>query len=329
MRRLPVELVLLGAALAACVPTPAPAPAATADARAELRDLIADVTAATAHRYRVTDDRGRWMDTLKPIEIREASTFAAVYHTWSDADAAFHVNLATSDDLLSWTWKVELATLASQPTIAAAVGGGYVVAWEQEPDPIHIVVAYFRSWQALQGGSPDRRFDVPVTMRACGEGTPSIDEATTDRVALSFHYHGSCERDLQASGATDWSTWSAREERARDLALIELGVEGHIGDRDRLSFHGRDLMLLEGQIVPEDFGSQRIFLVDPQANHALQLMFRTDAGSVAAGNPTIGLMDVGGQPAIVVTLYLFAEGARGEEDGPLLFYRTLSDQPSL
>ena len=172
------SLVAAAMVVAACASVPTATPGSVEAARAELRDLITDVTAATAYRYRMTDDHGRWMDTAKIIWIPEASRFAAVYHTWTEADQTFHVQLATSADLMDWTWQVELADRASQPTIAAASDGGYVVAWEQEPDPIHIVIASFATLGDLHAGVIARRFDVPVTMPACGEGTPSIEAAS-------------------------------------------------------------------------------------------------------------------------------------------------------
>lgn len=51
------------------------------------------------------------------------------------------------------------------------------------------------------------------------------------------------------------------------------------------------------------------------------------AGSVALSNPTIEQIEIDGSEAILVTLYVLIEGARGEEDGPLIFYWTL--QPGL
>ena len=166
--------IALGMLAASCA-VEAPSPSQTSDARAELAGLIQDVTAATAYRYRLSDDHGRWMDTVKVIETgRQAPAFVAVYHSWSEEDSRFHVMVATSDDLLTWAWRTELAVMASQPYIAA-VGDGFVVAWEQEPDPIHIVLASYPSLEALIGAVPDRRQDLPVTMPACGEGTPSID----------------------------------------------------------------------------------------------------------------------------------------------------------
>ena len=305
-------------AAASTVPMAAPPPTSAPD---DLRALIEDVGAATEHRYRLTDDRGRWMDTAKPISVPGSSLFAAVYHTWSEEDQALHVHLALSTDLLSWTWQVELAVQAAMPTIAAVEGGSFVVAWEQEPDPIHMVIASYATWDDLLRGIPDRRFDVPIRTVACGEGTPSIDRATRDRVDLSFHFHSECEVDRQASGWTDWTSWYPRPEPERNRALTQLGVGGHIGDRDRILWRGSDLMLLEGQLTLDDWSSWRVFMLDLGRGSTQMLNVQTDAGSTSIGNPTIGLMDVAGRPAVVVTLYLFTEGAKGAEDGPLLYYR--------
>ena len=102
-----------------------------------------------------------------------------------------------------------------------------------------------------------------------------------------------------------------------------MGVAGHIGDRDSISFRGHDLMLIEGETIPGDWSSWRMFLYDDETRSAELLRFRTHAGSAAFSNPTISKIEIGGREAILVTLYLFTEGARGEEDQELLFYRTL------
>ena len=294
-----------------------------AAARAELRGLIEDVTAATAYRYRTSDDTGRWMDTAKIIWIPEADAFGAVYHSWSNADSAFHIQLATSVNLMDWAWRRELAGQASQPTIAAASDGGYVVAWEQEPDPIHLAIAYYSTWDDLQAGKAIRRIDPPVTTPACGEGTPSIELASSARVDVAFHYHADCDLDREAGGSTDWTTWQASTRQAVDGALAAVGVTGHMGDRDSIDFRGNNLTLIEGQLVREDVSSWRTFLYDAWTGIAEPLDFRTHAGSVAFSNPTINQVDVGGVPAILVTLYVITEGAAGPEDGELIYYRLM------
>ena len=294
-------------------------------ARTELRDLIEDVTAATAARYGVTDDAGHTMDGAAITTIVEAGLFAAVYHTWSDRDQAFHVHLATSTDLTQWRWRVELARLASQRAIAAGSDRGYVVAWEQEPDPIHNVLTYYPTWDDLSHGRATRRFDIPITMPACGEGTPAIDSASTSRVALTFHYHGGCTRDRQASGTTDWTTWTGEGRPDVDQAIVDEGAVGHIGDRDSIEFRGHELTLIEGQLRYEDPASWRTFLYDDESGSAEALPFRTAARSVAFSNPSIEQVTINGVDAIVVTLYVLSEGARGTGGGELIYYRTLDD----
>lgn len=256
--------------------------------------------------------------------VPEADAFAAVYFTASDPEGTqYHVQLATSSDLLTWTWRVTLADRASQPSITAMDGGGYAVAWEQEPDPIHNMIAAYDTWNDLLAGTASRRFDVPITMPACGEGTPSFEQASRERVAISFHYHSACRRDRQAGGSTDWTTWESAKRESVDQALINLGVAGHIGDRDRITFMGHDFTVVEGQRIPEDWSSWRLFLYNDETQTAEELPIQTHHDSVSQGNPTLTLAKIDGRQAIVVTLYLFTEGAAPGEDMELLFYRFL------
>jgi hypothetical protein len=324
-RRALTSLMIVAVIAVGCGSPAGPANGSAAAARAALRGLIEDVTAATAHRYHTTDNAGRGMDTAKIIWIPEAAAFGAMYHTWSDADSAFHVHLATSEDVMEWTWRREFGRQASQPTIAAATDGGYVVAWEQEPDPIHLVIAYYATWDDLLVGKPTRRIDPPVTTPACGEGTASIEAASSARVEVAFHYHADCDLDRQAGGTTDWTTWQATTRPAVDHALSAAGVTGHMGDRDRIDFRGHKLTLIEGQLVREDVRSWRTFLYDPSTGIAERLTFRTDAGSTAFSNPTITQIEIGGHPAVVVTLFVIGEGSAGSEDGELIYYRLIPD----
>jgi hypothetical protein len=293
-------------------------------ARSDLRALITNVTEASAYRYQLTDDRGFLMGPTEVVWVPDAAAFAAVYFTAGDPDGTrYQVNLATSQDLFSWTWRTALADRASMPSIAAIDGGGFVVAWEQEPDPIHNVIAAYDNWDDLLAATPGRRFDVPITMPACGEGTPGIEHASRERVEISFHYHADCTRDLQAGGATDWTNWESQMRQPVDQALIALGVEGHIGDRTRVSFEGHDLTVVEGQVIPEDWSSWRIYLYDDETEVAEELAIETHKGSRSQGNPSLALVEIDGRPAIVVTLYLFTESSAPGEDTELLYYRFL------
>jgi hypothetical protein len=304
-----------------------PATATSIDAaRRQLRDIIEDVAGATAFRYGVTDDRGRSMDTADVIWVPEANAFAAVYHSL-DRDGIFEVHLATSDDLLDWTWRTRLAERASQATIVPATDGGYVVAWEQSPDPIHLALALFESWPDLLAATPARRISAPVTTPGCGEGTPAIDAASSRRVSVTFHYHASCRRDRQAMGATNWKSWRASTRPVLDRALMRAGADGHIGDRDEIVFMGNRFTVIEGQLALDVPGSWRTFLYDGTSQAAERLRIRTHGGTPNAANPTVSRVVIDGRPAILVTVFLFSEGARTGEAGELIYYRV--DKPDV
>jgi hypothetical protein len=290
-------------------------------ARRALQSIVEDVRGATAYRYSVDDDQGRSMDTADVIWIPEAGTFAAVYHSMSQADGLFEVHLATSDDLLTWTWRTRLAVRASQATIEPASDGGYVMAWEQSPDPLHIVLTLFRRWADLLDATPSRRIAVPVTTPGCGEGTPSIEAASSRRVSVAFHYHAGCTRDRQAVGATDWKGWRASTRPLLDSALMRAGARGHIGDRDAIEFQGNRLMLIEGQLAADDPASWRTFLYDPETRSAEPLRIRTHGGTPNAANPTVSRIVIDGRSAVLVTVFLFTEGAGPGEPGELIYYR--------
>jgi hypothetical protein len=317
--------MVLALAGGGCIATPDGTGPTVLQARAELRALLEDVEGATASRFDLTDDRGHGMGTAEIIWAPEADAFAAVSFDWSEATQAFRVNLATSTNLLTWSWQTELATLASQPSIARSSDGGYVVAWEQEPDPIHNVIARYATWDDLLAGREAQRFDVPITTPACGEGTPSILSASSERVDMSFHYHRDCDFDREAAGWTDWDSWTASTRPEIDAALEEQGVRGHIGDRDTITFDGHELMLVEGQLVHEAFESWRIFLYDEATGDAEQIRFRTPGGSQGFSNPTATVVQVEGADALLVTLFVGGEVAGANEAGGLLYYTLLGN----
>jgi hypothetical protein len=293
--------------------------AAAADV--DLRSIVQDVVGATAARYGAVDDRGHAMDTAKILWIPAARAFAAVYHTYDTAIRGFQVHLATSRNLLDWTWTATLGDDAAQPTIAPATDGGYIVAWEQAPDPIHVAVLFFPDWGQLRSARPTRRFETTITTAGCAEGTPSIEAASSRRVQLGFHYFAGCTRDREAIGVTDWQSWRTEPRPQLDRGLIEAGVGGNIGDRDQITVGGDDLMLIEGQLAPLDAGSWRTFLYDERRGTTEPLDIRTAGGSRSLANPTVSAVRVGSLSAIVVTLYLFAEGAAPGEAGELIYYR--------
>lgn len=268
---------------------------------------------------------------MGPTEViwsPEAQQFVGAYSPWDESVGAFVVHLATSDDLFVWNERNAYSVGGSQPSIARTPSGRYVLAWEQEPDPIHLSLIEFRTWDELVAGQGKPRFmDLPVTMPACGEGTPDIISASDDRVEVTFHYHAGCERDRQASGWTDWTDWHTMPNPDLDAAMEAAGVVGHIGDRATFTYRGRPFMLIEGETIPGDWASWRLFLHDPHAGTVEPLDIKTDRGSRAFSNPAVEIATIDGQPSLVMTMYLFSEGAAEGEDGGLLYYTALPQQP--
>jgi hypothetical protein len=325
--------VLVGAILAA----PASAAAPSDPARAELRGIVervgevGGVTGADGVRYGAHDDAGHTMDTAKIIQDSTGG-YLAVYHHMH-TDGRFKVNLATSTDLLNWHWVRELAGSgtggASQPTITQIAGGGYVMAWEQEPSN-HFAFRYFANRTDLLNGTVSRRFDAPLSLSSCAEGTPNIYSVTLSPdidhsvIDVGGHYWWNCDRDRQQRGRlTNFTTWSTSAQPNYDNALLHWGVGGNIGDRDAVRFRDYDFGLIEGQFVKGDFGSWRTFVYDYQTGNADQTTIRTAGGSTAFANPSVtALRAPDGRPALVVTLFVPSEGAAPGEAGELIYYKT-------
>lgn len=293
-------------------------------ARAALKALIENVTAANGKKYNAKDNVGHSMDCAKIIANPEGG-FIAVYHTYVNGEAK--VNLASSTDLLNWTWIRELAGSntgsASQPTIKVASDGGFVMAWEQEPSN-HLKFVYFKNWTDLRNGAVNKSYEAARTLSSCAEGTPNLYAASSTRLDVGFHYYRNCDVDRQARGTlTNFNSWTASAQSNFDNALLYWGVAGNIGDRDGyLNYQGYNFGLIEGQFKKGDFGSWRTFIYDYSTGNAEQLNIHTNGGSTAFANPTFTALTFNGQNVIVVTLFVPSEGAASGEAGELIYYRT-------
>jgi hypothetical protein len=296
--------------------------------------LVSDVGTATGAVYGVRDDAGRAMDTVKVIEDG-AGGYLGVYHTGTGD--GFDVHLAASTDLVTWRHRVLLDAQASQPTIAALPGGGFLTAVEAggHGRPAWLRVRRYPSLERLLAGDADRTFDAAHTLTPrdrLAEGTPNIYRATAgaSTVDIGFHYlrrrslWGGVDR--QARGTlVDLRHWSTRREPRLDAAVRAHGVAGNVGGRDAFTWRGKPYSLIEGQLRRRRWESWRVFLYDWSAGAAYPVPVRTAAGSRSFGNPTLTVLAApSGGPALVVTLYVFPAGAVPGEEGPLLYYRTLN-----
>ena len=292
--------------------------------RAELRALAEDVANSAGHRYDTHDSAGRSMDTAKVI-ADPSGGYLAVYHTYLAGEP--HVSVATSADLLHWTFAADLGGRASQPSIATA-GGGFVLAWEQEPSN-HLAFRYYRDRAALLSGSAARGFDAPRTLSSCAEGTPNIYSVTLSpdidhsAIDVGAHYYANCDVDRQQRGRlTNFRSWRTGAQDQLDNAVLHWGVKGNIGDRDAVQFRGFAFGLIEGQYTKHEFRSWRPFVHDFQTGNAEPLTIRTGGGSTAFANPSATVLPgPDGRPAVVFSIFVPSEGAARGEAGSLLYYQ--------
>lgn len=300
--------------------------AAASDAtRLELESYIQNVANADGKVYRATDSAGHSMDCLKIIPNPSVpGQYIGVYHCYFNGGTTAYVCLATSTNLLNWTFVRTLAGAgganATQPTIYA-VGTAFMMAWEQEPNN-HVKLAYYNSWTDLQNGSSAHSYDCPRQLSSYAEGTPNIYSATATSADIGFHYWQNGTVDRQARGTmTNWNSWSSSAQTQIDNAMLYWGVGGNIGDRDNINYNGYSFNFHEAGGDNSNFGSWRVFLYDFQTGNADKLSIRTDAGSLAFANPTIAQMTVNGQQAIVCTLFIPSENSQGSESGELIYYK--------
>lgn len=290
--------------------------------RAKLHSIIENVALANARRYDTKDNLSQSMDCAKIINNPNGG-YLAVYHHY--VNGVPKVFIASSANFTTWTMVKELASQASQPTIAVASDGGFVMAWEQEPGN-HLKICYYTDLVNLYNATPSKTCDVTRKLSNCAEGTPSIYSASSTLVDVGFHYYQNCDVDRQARGTlTNFSTWTCKAQDNVDNAMLYWGVKGNIGDRDAFEFEGYKFGLFEGQFIKGDFGSWRSFIYDYQTGNAEQLNIATDKGSTAFANPTASNMIIDGKKALAITLFVPSEGAKNGEAGALIYYKTIEN----
>jgi hypothetical protein len=295
--------------------------------RFELKGLIGNVSGAVAKRFNSEDNLGNQMDTVKIIANPAVSgQFLAVYHSYEckNGCGTARINLATSTDLINWTFIKALAgslgNNATQPTIQVATDGGYVVAWEQEPSN-HIKVAYYSSWANLQNGVTSKSYDILRTLSTCAEGTPNIYSASSTSVDIGFHYFSNCDVDRQARGTlSNFNSWTASAQPNIDNSLLFYGVAGNIGGRDKINYKTYNYALIEGQYTKNNFGTFRPFIYDYQTGNAEQITMTTPNNTSNFANPKLTRLQINGQWAIVVSMFIPSEQAGLNEKGDLIYY---------
>jgi len=173
------------------------------------------------------------------------------------------------------------------------------------------------------------------------EGTPNIYNITIEssamKVCVGFHYNDAWGLDRVAVGHLTipldnpkdmvWNCTRSQTEYNQKLLQTYPNIKGHIGDRDYGQIFGRNFSLQEAQLVKSDFGTWHIFLYDHSTGNFTEVNIKTHKGSTSFGNPTFTrLKSPNGKNAIVVTYFLFSEGAKAGEAGELIFYKELKSE---
>ncbi len=297
----------------------------------DFRRIVRDVRGATGYRYGTHDSNGRSMDTLKIVD-RPGGGYLGVYHVHTD------VWLATSEDLDRWTARTILDDEATQPTVLQLPTGGFLTAVEANRGYGGLVrLRHYADADALLAGRFDRERTLPRRLSRCNEGTPSLDSVILapdidhSVIDVGFHYHRRCRVDRQATGTlTDLDTWTADADESLDARVTAAAagqgerVRGNIGDRDSAVLDGARYTLIEVQYRFGDFGSWRVYLVDPLTGAISYEPIATHGGSVAFANPTVTrILSPAGRPALVFTMFLPHEGSAPGEAGELVYYREI------
>jgi hypothetical protein len=333
----------------------AAAPALATDpsgaARVALTSLLDTIPSAPQSSFGTLDSSGRPVGTIKIIANPGGRGYIGVYHV-SDASGTFYTRVGTSTDLTHWSYKAQLASNASQPTIAALSDGGFLVALEKyvpsflglglNPATSHVELLFYSSYANLLAGSAAQTFDAPDSLSNMYEGTPSIGATTiglpspgflglfagaplsNSQIDVGFHwYDSSAGVDRQGTAVlTNFSNWSAQVNTPLDSAFAPFAPGGNIGGRDYVSFEGYPFTVVEAQSRKNDFSSWRVYLYDDTAGILSRLTPHTPGASVSFGNPKVTVLtDPAGNRALAASLFVFStsNNAPGEY-GPLIYY---------
>lgn len=313
---------------------------------------------ATLAQYGMRDDIGNTMDSPSIVQLLgQAYKYAAVYHTAYPAGGGalrFKVNVAASNDLLHWRYLGLLADNASMPRIGMVRGTPWlVVAHEQWVGPGPGSTVPSRLGYRLYYSGADlvnrvtRSLWVQPSLFTAINGTPSFYDLRAEYCGvyrcvageIGLHYW-SGQRDLNAVSTTmrmfdprggDAGFTAAVTDRY-NLRFAALGVTGNLGQRDHFATSTARYLIQEGNVgrAAASWDKWRIYLyryVEPTTAPSgigviTPIAPQTPGGSTSFGNPSIRVVDdpAGSGKVVVISYFLFSEGAARGEAGSLLYY---------
>lgn len=338
--------------------------AGTSISDAQLKYYLQYPRLATAARYGLKDDIGNTMDSPSVLQLAgQPYKYVAAYHTPYAVGVGsyrFRVNLAGSNDLLHWKFLGMLADNASMPRLGLVRGSSWIVlAHEQwmgrgaaSSGQSRIAYQLFYSGADLVNRTA-RALWVQQSFLNRLNGTPSFYDLRQDycgafrcvTAQIGFHYWSGL-RDTNASVVItrlfDPRGGTYPAPIVNDLYLARfaaLGVTGNLGQRDTITLRAGRYSVQEGNIgrPAASWDKWRIFLyrftepalIPSGEGMVTPIAPETPAGSTSFGNPSIRVVDdpAGSGRVLVISYFLFAEGAKGGEAGSLLYYFRLDGRP--
>jgi hypothetical protein len=307
-------------------------------------DLLEDVTSARAYRYDSKDDQFQRLDGLKVIE-NPGGGYLGVYHSHiynpSIGENEFQLRLASSNDLMNWTYVRTLVENADMPAIEYHPGtGGYFLVHEQWGSPgsrgdSNLGFKYYPDTSSLLSGTYTHNYIAPFSgfHTTNLEGTPNFYDISADGNEINVGFHHFTRPELVdniargtltgfLSGSPVWGSWP---ETAKNAELRnEHGIGGNIGDRDFGEIFGREYTVQEAQYTPNAWETWRGWYYDHQTSGYSQLFPLTHGGTLNYGNMTYSVLtSPSGRPAVFCSYFVFGEGAAAGEAGELIFYSEL------
>jgi hypothetical protein len=319
-----------------CSPTP------SFNSHAAANDLInhIDGTPQAISPAPLYDSAGHRMDTLKVIEPTgiEGGRYLAVYYDTDSFTGGYDVMLAESSDLMNWTYVTTLDYNASQPYLAQATGGSFVLA-EEHNGPVVVGTSYlkfyhFDTFADLVADNPDASYNPQTNGIGTNvifdgdrtEGTPDIHGLSADGYTVDFGFHwndGSLDREAYGhlSGLnTPSPNLTPVKDTVRDDSVTARGYPETHGDRDDIVWHGYRFSLQEAELpdtqVPT-FQNFRYVLYDYQTHQTYAVPL--DLHGLCNGNPSITLLhDPSNALVLAIGVFSFTSSGCGGK-GPFLY----------
>jgi hypothetical protein len=290
---------------------------------------LSDVTTSVGHSYDLKDNMGFQMACVHIEAITDASVQSAVqsdtYFAFSQSmvGSEFQVRLATSKDLLNWTFRRTLVKNADMPYLSRVKGSDWLIlAHEQwmnkkSTNPSRLGFKLYYNESELLQGSYFNTYIAPLTVGKSStlEGTPNFYSANITTGAhgllmvnadVGFHFNDENGVDQVAQGqllsfgptVVNPQFVNTKRSDAYDQLFISKGAIGNIGQRAPGMLYNTHISLQEaniGKMPPTIWADWRIWvywfnensegLVPEGKGNVLQLEIKTHAGSTAFGNP--------------------------------------------